>query len=105
MQLTEYERVSQKLLKDAQAIEEAKRPAYTLGDVDVLRNFKSVAERVGTTPGVVLSVYMLKHVDAVTAALCRPDLPQAESVESRFADNINYLKLGFALLAEQEPAF
>lgn len=105
MQLNDYQRVAGALLSEARAIEDSKRPAYTLGNDDVLRNFKSVAERTGLTAGQVLTVYMLKHVDSVCAALCRPDLPQAESVESRFADNINYLKLGWALLQENEPPF
>src|SRR5690606_7796603 len=43
----------------------------------------------------------LKHVDAVTSALCRPDLPQAEAILGRFADLINYAKLGYALIEER----
>jgi len=100
----EYEAVAGGLISHAQEIEDAKRPSYTLGSEDVLANFKRVGERTGLTPGQVLSVYLLKHVDSITAALCRPDLPQAEAVKGRFADGLNYLKLGFALWSEEEEA-
>lgn len=91
------------LLRTAEDIESSKRPAYTIGSEDVLANFKRVAERTGQTPGQVLATYMLKHVDAVTSALCRPDLPQAEAILGRFADLINYAKLGYALIEERGP--
>lgn len=100
MTLQEYTYLSQRLLEEAHEIETAKRPAYTIGSADVLANFKRVAERTGCHAGQVLAVYMLKHVDAVTAALCDPSIPQAEAILGRFADNVNYLKLGFALVTE-----
>jgi hypothetical protein len=100
MNTKDYDSLAAGLLATAHDIEVGKRPAYTIGHPDVLTNFKAVAARTGLTPGQVLSVYMLKHIDAVTAALCRPDLPQAESIESRFADAVNYLKLGYALVSE-----
>jgi hypothetical protein len=102
MKVNEYDDVACSLLADAHEIETSKRPAYTSGSADVLANFKSIAARTGATPGQVLTVYMLKHIDAITAALCMPGLPQAESVESRFADAVNYLKLGYALVVERE---
>jgi hypothetical protein len=102
MRVNEYDDVACSLLADAHEIETSKRPAYTSGSADVLANFKSIAARTGATPGQVLTVYLLKHIDAITAALCMPDLPQAESVESRFADAVNYLKLGYALVVERE---
>lgn len=89
------------LLRTAEDIESSKRPAYTIGSEDVLANFKRIAERTGQEPGQVLATYMLKHVDAVTSALCRPDLPQAEAILGRFADLINYAKLGYALVVER----
>lgn len=104
MNADQYDRTAAALLFEARQIETSKRPAYTIGSEDVLANFKRVAARVGITPGQVMAVYMLKHVDAVTSALCRPDLPQAEAISGRFADNINYLKLGYALICEEQDA-
>ena len=100
MTLQEYEKISSLLEQECKNIQEAKRPAYTIGNADVLHNFKSVAARVGVTPGQVLAVYFLKHADAVTAALCNPALPQAEPILGRFADLVNYAYLGFALVSE-----
>lgn len=96
-----YDELSEKLLAEAHKIELSKRPAYTTGSPDVLRNFKSVAERLGITPRQALAVYMLKHVDAVTSALKDPSIPQGEALEGRFCDLINYTKLAWALISEE----
>jgi hypothetical protein len=101
VKIDDYTSVAESLLAEANAIEVSKRPGYTGGSEDVLANFKRIADRTGLTPGQVLTVYFLKHVDAITAILCRPDLPVSEEVEGRFADGINYLKLGYALVLEE----
>ena len=38
---------------------------YTVSDEDKLKNFKSIAERLNTTPSQVVMVYMLKHMDSI----------------------------------------
>lgn len=103
MNVEQYDQIADKLLKTAHEIEVSKRPAYTIGSADVFKNFKSIAERVGLTPQQVSCVYWLKHVDAITAYLSDPTCPQAESIESRFADCINYLKLSYAMGLEDRP--
>jgi hypothetical protein len=100
MTADDYTRISAMLLDTAAKIEAAKRPAYTTGNPDVLHNFKSVAARAGITPMQAWAVYFLKHIAAITALAKDPDLPQAEGIEGRFADAINYLKLGYALHTE-----
>lgn len=112
MNATDYDARAASLLDEAASIAHAKRPAYTIGDDDVLANFKRVGERVRVTcpcgcghtfaigAGPSLSVYLLKHADAVISALCQPDLPQAEAILGRFADLVNYAKLGYALVTE-----
>ena len=100
----QYEAVAGELMALARDIELAKRPGYTNGADDVLVNFKRVAERTGLTPGQVLAVYLLKHVDAITALMTRPDLPVAEAAQGRFSDAINYLRLGYALWHEAQDA-
>jgi hypothetical protein len=89
------------LLVEAAKIEAAKRPAYTVGSDDVLANFKRVALRADIHPWQAWAVYFLKHVDALLTAATRADLPQAEPLVGRFADAINYLKLGAALAADE----
>lgn len=98
----QYDVVADALLKAAHAIEVAKRPGYTRGDVDVLHNFKSVAERLHVTPEQAWAVYFLKHIDAILSVMTQPDLPVAEAPLGRFSDAINYLRLGWALLNERQ---
>lgn len=103
MNQPDYDHLAAALLNEAASIETAKRPGYTLGHADVLKNFKHAAERAGITPGQAWAVYFLKHIDAITSVMTRPDLPVAEAPLGRFADAINYLKLGYALLNDGAP--
>lgn len=108
MDTNTYDRMRKQLLDEAEKIQTSKRPGYTQGNPDVLRNFKSVGERVRTAkgeaagPGVAWGVYFLKHVDAIMAILTQPNLPVSETPVGRFADAINYLQLGYALYVEQQ---
>lgn len=97
MNKNEYEGYADILLETAARIERAKRPAYTFGQEDVLKNFKSVAERLHLTPLQVWGVYAMKHMDAIASFAADDDIPQAEEITGRFADLVNYLKLGYAL--------
>jgi hypothetical protein len=98
----EYDRIAGILYAEALRIETSKRPGYTVGDADVLKNFKSVASRIGISPEQAWTIYFLKHIDAITTIMCKPDLPVSEAPIGRFADAINYLRLGFALWSERE---
>lgn len=103
MTLEQYNHISRELLVHAACISDAKRPAYTLGSDDCLINFRSVAERMGITPMQAWGVYFNKHIDAINSAAKDPALPQAEAIKGRFADGLNYLLLGYALLTETRP--
>lgn len=102
MNTADYDKVADELMMLAREIETAKRPGYTVGSVDVLANFKRVAERAGITTEQAWAVYFLKHIDAIMAIMTKPDLPVAEEPPGRFADAINYLRLGFAILKERQ---
>lgn len=99
-----YDEVAQGLMDLAREIEVSKRPGYTIGSPDVLANFKAVAARTGLTVGQVWAVYFLKHVDAMVSIMTRPDLPVSEAPPGRFADSINYTRLGFAILEERRQS-
>lgn len=99
-----YDSVTAALMQSARDIEHAKRPGYVLGNEDVLANFRRAAERAGVSPGQAWAVLFLKHVDAILAIMTRPDLPMAEAPLGRFADAVNYLRLGFALLEDDATA-
>lgn len=104
MQLKDYEHCIMELHSEAHRITTEKRPAYTIGSEDVLKNFKRVADRLGLTPMQVWGVYFLKHVDSLTAYAKDKDIPQAEAMIGRFADAMNYLDLGYALMKEGEKS-
>lgn len=97
-----YNIVIKDLVDSALAIEQSKRPAYTIGNKDVLYNFKSVAWRLGVSPMQAWGVYALKHFDSIMALAKDPNIPQAEHIKGRFCDALNYLKLGYALYVDQE---
>ena len=101
MNTKEYDVIADELMELARSIETAKRPGYTIGSVDVLANFKSVAAKAGITTEQAWAVYFLKHIDAILAIMTKPDLPVSEEPPGRFADAINYLRLGYAILKER----
>lgn len=101
MNFKDYDNHSADLLAYAQGIQTSKRPGYTAGSEDVLKNFKRVGDRLGVSPEVAWGVYFLKHVDAITTAMTQPALPVSEELKGRFADAINYLLLGYGLFMER----
>ena len=80
----------------------SKGPEYTQENRDVLANFKNTAERLNTVPLKVWGAYFDKQVSSIYAHLNNANLKKAESIESRFADIINYCHLGLALFKERE---
>lgn len=100
MQREQYDRATIGLLELAKRIADSKRPAYTVGSEDVLANFKRIGDRTGMDPLQVLDVYLLKHLDSITA-YSNKSIDQSEPIAERFADAINYLLLKFSLLVEQ----
>jgi hypothetical protein len=102
MKTDEYDRVADELMALARTIETSKRPGYTGGSVDVLANFKGVAAKAGITTEQAWAVYFLKHIDAILSIMTKPDLPVSEEPPGRFADAINYLRLGYAIFKERQ---
>ncbi len=102
MNSNEYKQHARDLKKDAYRIMSAKQPEYTNNNTDVLHNFKSTAKRLGTDPMMVWSVFFDKHIQAIQSHAANPDMPQAEPIASRYADAMNYLQLGYALMKERE---
>ena len=84
MNSNDYKYHARQLKKDAHRIMQAKQPEYTNNNTDVLHNFKSTANRLGTDPMMVWSVFFDKHMFMSHAA--NPDMEQAEPAESRYAD-------------------
>lgn len=98
MNKKEFDAVTQELDNMAEGIAKNKRKCYTGGSEDQLANFKRIAERTGQTPLQVWSVYLNKQVDSINSYV--KDGSESEPIETRFADTLNYLYLGMALIKE-----
>lgn len=85
---------------EAGAVSDAKRPDYTIGNQDVLHNFKETARIAGITPLQAWLVHFYKHTSAVAKFVQRPYEPTSEPMHLRFVDLKNYIELGFALYKE-----
>lgn len=96
MNIAEYETVEAELLALAKSIRDRKRPSYTVGDEDVLMNFKRDAKMSGITALQNWHTHFQKQVAAIARWVQTPDAEQSEPIEQRFADLINYCLLGYA---------
>ena len=97
----EFNTLSKALDYMAKDVMKSKGPEYTQQDKDVLANFKNTAERLNTTPLKVWGAFFDKQLSSIFAHLNDVNLKKAESIESRFADIINYCHLGLALFKER----
>jgi hypothetical protein len=103
--MTDYDtfvEARERILKICQNIMDMKQPEYTNGDPDILHNFKSIAQIMQVPTEQIWATYFFKHIQAIMSHASQPDLEPAEPLESRFADAINYLFLGYALLCEHK---
>jgi 7-cyano-7-deazaguanine synthase in queuosine biosynthesis len=78
----------------------SKGKEYTISDEDKLKNFKSIAERIGISPEKVIMVYLLKHFDSICNYILTNEV-YSEPIDGRIMDARNYLLLLQALISEQ----
>ena len=102
MTQSEFNKLSKALDFMCKDIMKSKGPEYTQEDKDILANFKNTASRLNTTPLKVWGAYFDKQLSSIYAHLNNANLKQAETIESRFADIINYSHLGLALFKERQ---
>ena len=100
MNQKEFIETRQYILDKAQDIMDAKQPEYTNKSIDVLNNFKLTAKSIGIQQMEVWAVFFNKHIQAILSHAGDPNMHQAEPIDSRYADALNYLFLGFAMLVE-----
>ena len=98
----EFNGLSKALDFMSKEIMKTKGPEYTQQDRDILANFKNTADRLNTVPLKVWGAFFDKQISSVYAHLNNANLKKAETIESRFADIINYCHLGLALFKERE---
>jgi hypothetical protein len=94
----ELHEIKKRLERYAATIMHTKQPEYTNQNQDVLINFKQTAENLGLEPLEVWAVFFHKHVQSILTHCHNPGMNQAEPIESRFADALNYIYLGYGLL-------
>ena len=92
MTQAEFNKLNKAIDKMANDIMGDKGPEYTLMHDDVLNNFKSTAKRLNTSALKVWATYFDKQVNSVFAHVNHANVKKAESIDSRFADIINYAK-------------
>jgi hypothetical protein len=97
----EFNKLANELDTLAKDIMNAKGPEYTQQDKDVLANFKNTANRLNTSELKIWGAFFDKQISSIYAHLNNANLKKAESIESRFADIINYCHLGLALFKER----
>jgi len=100
MNQKEFQETKKYILEKAQDIMDAKQPEYTNKSIDVLNNFKQTAKSIGIEPMQVWAVFFNKHIQAILTHSGNPNMKQAEPIDSRYADALNYLFLGFSLLID-----
>ena len=97
----EFKLLSKALDLIAKDTMKSKGPEYTQENKDILANFKNTADRLNTVPLKVWGAFFDKQISSVYAHLNNANLKKAETIESRFADIINYCHLGLALFKER----
>lgn len=97
MNQTTFNTIEKNLRDAANAIVLAKRPDYTQDRDDVLDNFRASAEEAGITMKQVWLVHFYKQYSAIARLVKNPTATPSESIESRFADLLNYTILGYAI--------
>ena len=97
----EFTKLSKALDYMAKDTMKSKGPEYTQEDKDILANFKNTASRLNTTELNVWGAFFDKKISSIYAHLNNANLKKAETIESRFADIINYCHLGLALFKER----
>ena len=102
MKSEEYGKFRDKFFANISDMSDVKRIEYTIGnqDNDVFTNFRSIGDRLGIDPKLVLSVYLFKHMDSIRSYL-KHGQTFTEDISGRIADAINYLVLLHGLILSE----
>ena len=97
----EFNKLSKALDFMCKDIMKSKGHEYTQENREMHANFKNTASRLNTTELKVWGAFFDKQISSIYAHLNNANLKKAETIESRFADIINYCHLGLALFKER----
>ncbi len=87
--------------KEVQQTRDAGQKEYAHEESNVFANFERVGEAINITPDKTLMVYLLKHIDGITAYISGHK-SQREDVRGRIKDAIVYLMLLWAMIEQKE---
>ena len=104
MEIEQYSELIKELTEHRRGLSASKRKDYTKGSVDVLANFKNVAESTDLRPEQVLLVYMQKQFDAVANYVKSNGQSESEPIKERISDLLNYAELLWGLVNEKQSA-
>ena len=100
MQYTKMKQLSEKIWKELQIARDGGQKEYAHHDDNVFANFERVAESLGINRKKVLMVYLLKHIDGITAYI-EGHKSQREDVRGRITDAMVYLMLLWGMVEEK----
>lgn len=98
MKEEDFQLLDAQLMERCNAVLKQRGSAYAT-QADRFSNFKEIAQQVGCSPLHVCHIYLLKGMSVINK-LMRGETVPGEHEHERFADAINYLRLGFALRQE-----
>ena len=100
MKQSQYKSIRKELFEMSESIMNKKQPEYTNNNVDILNNFKTTADALKITPIEVWAVFFHKHTQSIMTHAQNNKTKMSEPIESRYADLINYLTLGLAIIKD-----
>ena len=93
--------ISEEILPKIKAARDAGQKEYAQDEDNVFANFERVAESLHISREKVLMVYLLKHIDGISA-YTKGHKSQREDVRGRLTDAIVYLMLLWSMVIENE---
>ena len=100
MKVKDFFKWAEEEFKTEMELMRVKGEEYTVSNEDKLKNFKSIADRLETTPSEVAMVYLLKHMDSIRNYVLNGVEASDESISGRIRDARNYLMLLHAIILE-----
>ena len=100
MQYKKMKQLSEKIWSQLQTARDAGQKEYAHHDDNVFANFERVAKCLNISPEKALMVYLLKHIDGITAYI-KGHKSQREDVRGRITDAMVYMTLLWAMIEEK----
>ena len=91
----------QKIWSQVQQTRDDGQKEYAHSEENVFANFERVGKAIDVSPDKTLMVYLLKHIDGITAYISGHK-SQREDVRGRIKDAIVYLMLLWAMIEQKE---